>query len=587
MMPPLRIAIVGLGARTFKKSLRVIANDPKHWQLVAATDPLESRRLALRSHLHNLDVPVFQEVTEMLEWHKSNHSHRIDAVYVAVLHHCYVEIIPHLLSAQLHVLKEKPAAIDVQELKHYQDLAETNSMKDWLPFIGQVSYIEAKLKICVSDLGEGWRAQSALAGGGAMADVGWRLLDMVIELANVSQDAQVVLEFASGNMTAHMTVSRIGHKETEEIIITGEKGTLTFDGNTVVLHFKAAVMEESLRYDPRQDADHKPDIEGMFAKFYDLLQKTRTGVSLAVHSEYSKYRIQDMIVTQTLQAIYQYISDKDSRQHQPHAELPSNIERAKTLDSLQALAMVWPIIDETLEAAVTAQLHKEISIYGNGGVSRQRNHIDKASGPSLSSTHLRSLQQKRCKLEIPADHYLHQFALTGAGLKNRAHPLAVAIALDQLRKLPEFHNWKTKYAAEMIARLSKIPFLDLPAMSNRNGIEPAWYAFTMRFKHKKAPKGLTRKVFAEELRSMGLVDVDIPRSTGLLHREPLYTKPQELFPHLYSKDYATQQYDTRFVEAEAFYEEAIKLPVYATAHDQAVTDRYVETILKVANMWVK
>ncbi|KAL8787442.1 MAG: hypothetical protein Q9213_002219 [Squamulea squamosa] len=300
----------------------------------------------------------------------------------------------------------------VQELTRHQDLAETNSvvlctagqrwygkamvqMKDWLPSIGQVSYIEAKLKICVSDLGEGWRAQSALAGGGAMADVGWHLLDMVIELANVNQksvptvdyarlfyvrsaqghdcedSAQVIIGLPSRDMTAHLTVSRIGHEEKEETIITGEKGTLTFDGNTVLLHFSAAAREESLRYDPRQDADHNPDVERMFANFYDLVQATRTGVSLAAHPEYSKYRIQDMIVTRTLQAIYQYISDKNIRQHQSHAGLLSNLERAKTPDLLQELAMIWPIVDKTLEAAVTAQLHKEISIYGNGGVFRQ------------------------------------------------------------------------------------------------------------------------------------------------------------------------------------------------------------------------
>ncbi|KAL8787441.1 MAG: hypothetical protein Q9213_002218 [Squamulea squamosa] len=194
---------------------------------------------------------------------------------------------------------------------------------------------------------------------------------------------------------------------------------------------------------------------------------------------------------------------------------------------------------------------------------------------------------KRCKLEIPADHYLHQFALTGAGLKNRAHTLAVATALDQLRKLPEFHTWKTKYAAQMIAKLSNIPFLDLPVMSNGDGLEPAWYAFTMRFKLNKAPKGLTGKVFAQELHSMGLVDVDIPRSTGLLHREALYTRPQELFPYLYNKDFASHQHDTRFPEAEAFYDEAIKLPVYATADGQAAVNRYIETISKVANRWIR
>ncbi|KAL9046526.1 MAG: hypothetical protein Q9214_000659 [Letrouitia sp. 1 TL-2023] len=72
---------------------------------------------------------------------------------------------------------------------------------------------------------------------------------------------------------------------------------------------------------------------------------------------------------------------------------------------------------------------------------------------------------KRCKLEIPTDHDLHQYALTGAGLKNRAHPLAIAIALVQLRQLSDFHAWKTRYATQMTLRLASIPFLDLPPLS--------------------------------------------------------------------------------------------------------------------------
>lgn len=182
---------------------------------------------------------------------------------------------------------------------------------------------------------------------------------------------------------------------------------------------------------------------------------------------------------------------------------------------------------------------------------------------------------KRCKLGIPADHHLRQFALTGAGLKNRAHPLAIAIALNQLRQLPAFHACKTLFAVQMINQLAPITFLELPALNFEERTEPAWYAFTMRFKAAKAPQGLTREVFVQQLHSKGLVDVDIPRSTSLLHREPLFKKPQDLLPHLYSQGYTLQNKDTLFHEAQAFFEEVIKFPVYATAVGQAATDRYV------------
>ncbi|KAL9033471.1 MAG: hypothetical protein Q9180_005929 [Flavoplaca navasiana] len=89
------------------------------------------------------------------------------------------------------------------------------------------------------------------------------------------------------------------------------------------------------------------------------------------------------------------------------------------------------------------------------------------------------------------------------------------------------------------------------------------------------------------MHTKGLIDVDIPRSTGLLHSERLFNKPQELLPHLYGKEYVLGIDGESFPEAQAFFEEVIKLPVYATAHGQGSTDRYVTTIMEVAASWTE
>ena len=369
-MPPINIAIVGLGARTFKRALGAIINDPEHWQLVAAIDPIDSRRAQLQTQIPT--VPVFQSVDDMLAWQHADSQDippRVEAVYVAVPHHCYARIIPNLLSARIHVLKEKPAAMTPQELQLYQDLARSSSvllstagqrrdgssmmrMKNWIHLIGEVSYIEAKLKICVSDLAEGWRAKSALAGGGAMADVGWHLVDMVIELATVGQhgvpivewsklshvrrsqrhdcedSAEVILEFPSkrNGMTAHLTISRIGHEEIEEIICTGEKGVMTFDGRAVHVYFVPEIEKKNLRYDPRQDPEHKSDVEMMFAKFYHQVHTMQVDGPLTMQSQYELHRTQDMIVTRTLQAIYRYANDRELKRDQHLAQIPARYD---------------------------------------------------------------------------------------------------------------------------------------------------------------------------------------------------------------------------------------------------------------------
>lgn len=222
-MAPVGIAIVGLGRRTLKRALNAILNGPEQWKLTAATDPLESARESFKAQLPH--VPVFQSIKDMLEWNQQDDqylSRPIKAAYVAVPHHCYAQVVPDLLSAGIHLLKEKPAATTPEELSLYQDLAERNSvvliitgqrrygsamvrLKEWLQLLGDVASIEANLKICVSDLGEGWRADAALAGGGAMADVGWHLLDMVIGLTSMPPGCTPTVAYARLFHSTHST----------------------------------------------------------------------------------------------------------------------------------------------------------------------------------------------------------------------------------------------------------------------------------------------------------------------------------------------------------------------------------------------
>jgi len=196
---------------------------------------------------------------------------------------------------------------------------------------------------------------------------------------------------------------------------------------------------------------------------------------------------------------------------------------------------------------------------------------------------------KRCKTEIPETHPLREFALTGAGLKTRAHPLATAIALNQLMKLPRILKTKRKFAKFMADEIGKVPFLKVPDVQQLEdqGILPGWYGFVMHFDAASAPLGLTRKLFVEALHQRGLLEVDIPTSTGLLHAEPLFLKPWIVLPHLYVEGQylrsPQEEIGMGFPKAQALYDTAIKLPVWAYDSDQQMVNRYVEGIISVAS----
>lgn len=180
------------------------------------------------------------------------------------------------------MLKEKPAAMNSTELKDFQKLARSQAvtfstagqfrnssqlqqMRDWLPSIGKICFAEGFYKISVEDLGAGWRASRVLAGGGVVIDLGWHLVDMILNLlsdgsipevesarilqARPSQEydcedsAMAVLNFrnrklaiGNGFVPCSISLTRLGPSKTSELTIYGEYGSLQLNRNVVKLH---------------------------------------------------------------------------------------------------------------------------------------------------------------------------------------------------------------------------------------------------------------------------------------------------------------------------------------------------------------
>lgn len=182
---------------------------------------------------------------------------------------------------------------------------------------------------------------------------------------------------------------------------------------------------------------------------------------------------------------------------------------------------------------------------------------------------------KRCKDEIPRDHPLHEYAITGMGLKLRIHPLAAAIADQQLDHLDEVLAGRRRMAVRMSEALADLPGLEVPRVPE--GVHPAWYGYMLRYRPEQLG-GLPCDRFHAAVVAEGCTELDRPGSTRPLNLHPLFQNPAKLFPQY---DGLVRYRAGDFPVAERYHATSLKLPVWHRAEDEPIADCYAAAIRKV------
>lgn len=195
MPDPIRIAIVGAGAITQVAHLPVLRK-LKTIQVVAIcdTDLPKARALADR-----FEVPdAFTDIEEVLDYEQ------LDAVAICTPNHLHEPHVMAALSANLHVLVERPLAMNTLGVQRLLKAAEK---KNRTLMVAMNHRYRSDVQIVRSfvqsgELGKlesvrgswhtfrpsrsqlGWRQRRDEAGGGAMLDLGHAILDLGLWLAN-------------------------------------------------------------------------------------------------------------------------------------------------------------------------------------------------------------------------------------------------------------------------------------------------------------------------------------------------------------------------------------------------------------------
>jgi predicted dehydrogenase len=190
----LRTAIIGAGAITQVAHLPVLRK-LKGVELCAVcdTDLPKARSIADRFGIKD----AFDDIEEVLRYEE------LDAIVICTPNHLHEAHVLAALSAGLHVLVEKPLAVNTASAQRILRAAEK---KDRVVMVGMNHRYRADVQLVRSfvqtgELGEvesvrgswhvfrpsramlGWRTKRDLSGGGAMLDLGLSILDLALWLA--------------------------------------------------------------------------------------------------------------------------------------------------------------------------------------------------------------------------------------------------------------------------------------------------------------------------------------------------------------------------------------------------------------------
>lgn len=246
----LRAGVVGLGKQALEDHIPGLQSSDGA-ELVAICD--ENREI-VREHQYQLRVNGYTDFHEMFR------SEQLDMVIVTVPHHIGRTVIEAAAEHRVHVLKEKPFATTLSEAQELAKRCEESGIQLMVTLqrrfnpiytsftqladqIGTPFVVDAQYTLHIADPSEGWRGDTAKAGGGCIIDMGYHLIDMILwyfglpdrVLADLSVEARpdrtydaedtALIHFGyDSGLYGSLLLSRFIGPKTEQIRLVGSRG---------------------------------------------------------------------------------------------------------------------------------------------------------------------------------------------------------------------------------------------------------------------------------------------------------------------------------------------------------------------------
>ena len=183
----LRTAVIGLGRQSREDHLPAIVQSA-NFELVGVCDTDQKKVEEVGTHYN---VPGYTELDELINVQD------FQVAVVSIPHHAYLNVISMLVTTGKHIIKEKPFATSVAEAKQLLQILRSGQVylgvivqRRFNPiyrtfhqlkkYIGKIYSIEGAYTMNIAELDTGWRASKDLSGGGALVDMGYHFVDLLI-----------------------------------------------------------------------------------------------------------------------------------------------------------------------------------------------------------------------------------------------------------------------------------------------------------------------------------------------------------------------------------------------------------------------
>ncbi|MFE7798690.1 Gfo/Idh/MocA family protein [Nocardia sp. NPDC057440] len=271
--PVLRAGVVGLGGQAVDDHLPGLLAS-RTADLVSVCD--ENPRIVAEQQ-HRYQVSGYTDFREMFE------REQLDFVVVCVPHDVGRQVIEAAAEHHIHVLKEKPFATTLIEAIELAELCERSGIQLMVTLqrrfnpiytsfpqladqIGTPFLVDARYTLHVDDPSEGWRGDTAKAGGGCVIDMGYHLIDLILWYFGLpdriaadlsvrarpdrSYDAEdtALLHFSyDSGLYGSLLLSRFVGPKAEEIRLVGSDGILHLERGCIRRLTNDGQVIESLR----------------------------------------------------------------------------------------------------------------------------------------------------------------------------------------------------------------------------------------------------------------------------------------------------------------------------------------------------